>query len=261
MLRLTSHGDVSQLRFSTRSSRAMGYAVSAYVTRGVLIDTGFPHAGRDLDRWLDGSRPQGAIVTHAHEDHAGNIDRLARRGVPVELATETEAMVRAPRPIGWYRRVCWGTARPLRGAISAFTHPALRLMPAPGHSPDHHVVWDAERETLFGGDLFIGVKVRIAHPGQDVRGEVRSLKAVLALRPKRFFDAHRGDLEHPIEQLGAKITWMEETIGGIERLAAAGWSDRAIRNAVLGREDSTGWVSGGDYARINLVRGVLRAGP
>jgi len=87
---------------------------------------------------------------------------------------------------------------------------------------------------------------------------VRSLKAVLALGPKRFFDAHRGVLEHPREQLGAKVAWMEETIGEIERLAAGGWSDRAIRNAVLGREDSTAWVSGGDYARINLVRGVLQ---
>lgn len=257
MLRETTHGDVTQLHFSTRASRAMGYAVSAYLTRGVLIDTGFPGVAPELGHWLEGRSLDGAIVTHAHEDHAGNVDLLVRQGVPVQLSRDTEAMVRAPKPIGWYRRICWGVAPALRGPIPPFAHPALTLMPAPGHSRDHHVVWDAERETLFGGDLFIGVKVRLAHPGQDVRGEVRSLKAVLALAPKRFFDAHRGVLESPVEQLRAKIAWMEEMIGEIERLAAAGWDDRAIRSAVLGKEDSTGWISGGDYARINFVRGVL----
>lgn len=258
MLRLTTHGDVTRLHLSTRSSRAMGYAVSAYVTRGVLIDTGFPKAAPDVAHWLDRARPSGVIVTHAHEDHAGNVDHLVRRGLPIQLSSETEAMVRAPRPIGLYRRICWGRARPLREQIQPFAHPALQLLPARGHSPDHHVVWDAERETVFGGDLFIGVKVRLAHPGQDIRGEVWSLRSVLALAPKRFFDAHRGVLERPVEQLGAKVAWMEEMIGEIERLAADGRDDRAIRDAVLGREDSTGWVSGGDYSRINFVRGVLR---
>ena len=37
--------------------------------------------------------------------------------------------------------------------------------------------WDAERETVFGGDLFLGVRVRVAHPGEDPRQLARSVRA------------------------------------------------------------------------------------
>ena len=169
----------------------MGYEVSAYFSRGVLIDAGFPRVLGDLAAWFSAASPEGAIMTHAHEDHAGNVEWLAGR-VPIQLAPDTAQMVRAPKRIGWYRRVCWGTATPLRTSPKPYANHALELLPARGHSPDHHVVWDAERETIFGGDLFVGVKVRIAHPGEDVRGHARALRAVIALAPKRFFDAHRG---------------------------------------------------------------------
>lgn len=238
----------------------MGYSVSAFVTRNVLIDTGFPRVAGALRRWLDATRPAGAILTHAHEDHAGNAELLARRGVPIRCAPETLEALRDPRPIGWYRRVCWGSATPLRSEVSPFENEALHLLPARGHSPDHHIVWDPERETVFGGDLFIGVKVRIAHPGEDIRGQLPALRSVIALEPRRYFDAHRGLLEDPVDQLRAKAAWMEDMIGEIERRAAAGWDERAIRDAVLGPEDRTGWASRGDYARINFVRGVLGSG-
>ncbi|MBL8996437.1 MAG: MBL fold metallo-hydrolase [Gemmatimonadetes bacterium] len=260
MLRIIAHGEVSQLHFSTWRSRAMGYSVSAFMTRNVLIDTGFPHVAGALRRWLGATRPAGVILTHAHEDHAGNAELLARLGTSIRCAPETLEALRVPRPIGWYRRVCWGSATPLRSAVRPFEDAALHLVPARGHSPDHHVVWDPERETVFGGDLFIGVKVRIAHPGEDIRGQLPALRSVIALGPRRYFDAHRGLLEDPVAQLRAKVAWMEEMIGEIERHADAGWDERAIRDAVLGPEDLTGWASRGDYARINFVRGVLGSG-
>lgn len=257
MLRISRHDDVIQLEFSTWKSRAMGLRVNAFVVRDVLVDTAFPDTWPDLHAWMAGTPIAGAIVTHAHEDHAGNVESLAQHGVPLALAPDTAALVRAPKPIGLYRRVCWGTARPLRAPVAAFAHPSLALLAARGHSPDHHVVWDAERETLFGGDLFIGVKVRLAHPGEDIRGQVPALRAVIALGPRRFFDAHRGLLEQPLGQLRAKADWMEETVGEIERRATEGWSASAIRDAVLGREDLTGWASVGDYSRMNFVRSVI----
>ena len=119
------------------------------------------------------------------------------------------------------------------------------------------MVWDAERETLFGGDLFLGVKVRIAHPGEDVRGQVAVLRRIAALAPKRFFDAHRGAIERPVEMLLAKAQWIEEVVGRIERRAAEGWTARAIEAEVLGAGDFTGLISRGDYAKRNIVESVL----
>jgi len=258
MLRAIPHGDVTQLELSSAMSRLFGYGVSVYVTRGVLVDTGFPAVGDELLAWLKQNPVSGVIVTHAHEDHAGNVGALARAGLPIQMAPDSEADARAPGPIGLYRRFCWGSYPPLREALVPFTHSALALVPARGHSRDHHVVWDAERETLFCGDLFIGVKVRIAHHDEDIRAQVGVLREFAALKPKRVFDGHRGLLEGPVAQLNSKADWMEEMIGAIEDRARAGWNSRAIRTAVLGPEDATGIASFGAYSRINFVRNVIR---
>jgi len=262
MLQVLRHDDVTQLRAWTRVSRLIDYEVSAYVVRGVLIDTLFPRVRDDLAAWLRAHRLEGVLLTHAHEDHAGNVELLRARGCPVGLADATLARIRVPGPIGMYRRICWGTAPPLTATPTPFAHAALQLRPAPGHTSDHHVVWDEARETLFTGDAFIGVKLRIAHPREDLRAQVRTLRDLVALRPARVFDAHRGPLRDPVALLRAKAEWLEETIGAIEAGADRGWSADQIRNHVLGREDMTGIASAGDYSKRNFVESVLatRAG-
>jgi glyoxylase-like metal-dependent hydrolase (beta-lactamase superfamily II) len=263
MLRLESYApDVQRLHLSSWRSAVVGYSVSAYLVRGVLVDCGCHAARADLARWAESARPRGVILTHAHEDHAGNVELLARRGTRVAAGAGTLDLVRSvgERPIGFYRRWTWGSMPPLATVGDAFApeEAGLALVPLPGHSADHHVVWDAERETLFGGDLFLGVKVRIAHAAEEPRTLVRSLRAAAALAPRRLFDAHRGLVSDPVERLRAKADWLEETIGRIDDLAARGWRDTAIRDRVLGREGMVGYFSGGEYSKLNLVRGAIR---
>lgn len=256
MLEVIPHGDVTELRFSSWRSRSINYAVRAFVVRGVLVDTLAPDARAELATWLESTTLEGAIVTHGHEDHGGNADLLAERGIPLLAAPDTAAILRAPGRIGFYRRYAWGPARPFRGQMQPFADPALTLEPARGHSADHHVVWDAERGTLYGGDLFVGVKVRIVHHDEDLRVQIPVLRALAARDPARLFDAHRGLIERPAAVLRAKADWMEETIAKVERRIADGWSDARIRDEVLGGEEMTGYASFGEYSRLNFVRHV-----
>lgn len=266
MLRQEQYDDVTRLVFESRRSRSMRFGVSAYLVRGVLVDTAFHDVHADFGSWLEERRPDGVIVTHYHEDHAGNVNLVATRGLPVWIAAETVARVRAPASIGWYRRWCWGTQHALNGSLAPFSHPALEVIATPGHCSDHHVVWDAERETIFGADLFLGVKVRVAHPWprEDVRVQIDSLRRVIALAPKRFFDAHRGLVRDPVSQLRAKKDWMEDTIGRIDTLIADGWDDSEITRQVLGGEALMSYVTQFDYSRRNFVesaRATSRARP
>lgn len=249
-----------RLRCYTRRSRALGYEVSVFLVRGTLIDTAFPHVGGAVARWIGARRPAGAIVTHGHEDHAGNVEHLARLGIPLWLAEATRRRVSAPPPLRLYRRVTWGSPLPLRSPASSFEPDRLTPIATPGHSLDHHVVWDAVTGTVYSGDLFLGVKVRVAHTGENPRLQVASLRAVLQLGPARLFDAHRGPVPDPRGALGSKIAWMEETIGAIDALIARGWGDRAIRDEVLGREPLVGLASGGEYSHLGMVRAVRRTG-
>lgn len=261
MIDVIQHGDVTQLRFHTWKSRLAGYVVSAFVTRDALIDAGFPDVAAELGAWVHANPVRGAIITHAHEDHAGGVGELAARGVPIQCAPLTDVWMRRHETVGMYRQLTWGNRRQLTVPTTAFAHETLALRPTPGHSADHHVVWDAERSTVFGGDLFIGVKVRIAHHDENLRAQVRALREVASWNPERFFDAHRGLLPDAVAQLRAKADWIEETIGAIEHLASQGLSPTEIRTAVLGREDATGLFSFGHYSRLNFVRNVLHEQP
>ncbi|HEU4641587.1 MAG TPA: MBL fold metallo-hydrolase, partial [Gemmatimonadaceae bacterium] len=252
MLTLERHDDVTRVVMSTRISRSIGYGVSAFLVRGVLIDLGFPAVARELAAFLDRARPSGVLLTHYHEDHAGNVELAARGRLPIGASEATRAALAAHPPLGLYRRVIWGTPPRLTSPMAPFDTDALRLLPTPGHSADHHVVWDAERETLFAGDLFLGVKVRVAHPGEDPRALARSVRAAAELRPARLFDAHRGLVPNPVDALLAKADWLEETIAAIERGIAAGRDDRTIAREVLGAEELAHYVSRGGLSRVNF---------
>ena len=258
MLRTEAYDDVVRVVMSTPVSRAAGYSASAYLVGGALVDLGFRAVAREVAAYLRDARPQGVLLTHHHEDHAGNAELAARAGIPIAASEATLAVLRAFPSIGVYRRIIWGTPPDLRSPFARFESEALRLVAAPGHSPDHHVVWDAERETLFAGDLFLGVKVRAAHPNERPRLLVRTLRDVAALRPARKFDAHRGLVPNPTVALRAKADWLDDTIGEIDRRIAEGWTDRAIARDRLGREKLAHYVSAGKMSRINMVR-TLRA--
>ena len=253
----TRHDDVQRLRCSTRRSVAVGYDVSAYLVRGILVDTGFRQVAADLDRALIELRPHGVIVTHWHEDHAGNAPTIAAR-LPMWMAEYTERKLREHQQVKLYRHFTWGRPRALKVELRPLDISPLVAIPTPGHSPDHHVVWDPETATLFSGDLWLGVKVRVMGATENPYQIIESLAKAIALQPRRMFDAHRGMVDRPVDALRAKRGWLQDTVGEIERRQDAGETERAILRGVLGGEERTAFVSQGEYSRRNLVRNVAR---
>lgn len=261
MLQLLAHDDVTELRFTTRRSRSMGFRVSAFTVRGVLIDSGFPDCAGDLARYVAATALEGCVLTHYHEDHAGGAAAVARAGVPIWMDARTADRVRNPKSIGLYRRYTWGSPEPV-GAFAPFALPApLKCIPTPGHSDDHHVVWDRGTGTVFGGDLFIGVKVRVSHRNEQPRVLVRSLRRIAALNPARFFDGHKGLLTAPVDALSAKADWLEQTIESIDALISEGLSDVVIARRVLGSDWWSRTFTAGDYTMANFVRCVRATTP
>jgi glyoxylase-like metal-dependent hydrolase (beta-lactamase superfamily II) len=199
------------------------------------------------------------MLTHYHEDHAGNADLLAARGIPLVMHPTTLARLREPSPIRAYRRIVWGTPRPLTASLSALADPpSLRFLATPGHSADHQVIWDAERGTLFSGDLWLGVRARIMHDDEDPFQIIESLRAVRALHPGRMFDAHRGVVRDPVEAIESKIGFLEDTIAAVRSKIEAGLSDRAIVRELFGGDEPVAIASRGEYSRANFVRAVRR---
>lgn len=249
---------VLRLSFSSWRGRLAGYVVSAYVIDGVLIDTAYPGAARELSSAVERHAPRGAIVTHWHEDHAGNVSLLASKGLPVRMHPLGAAALRTLQPLRFYRRFTWGRNRRVTTGLRDFDIAPLQVIATPGHTEDHIAIWHPERRIVATGDLFIGVKVRVAHADESPRDILASLRTVMALEPRLLLDAHRGVVRDPVPLLAAKIAWLEETIGAITRLADEGLTERQIRRRILGREPAVGWVSRGEYSKRGLVRSVLR---
>jgi glyoxylase-like metal-dependent hydrolase (beta-lactamase superfamily II) len=255
VIELTGHGDVRRLRMWTRRSAAVGYDVSAYLIRGVLVDTGFRHVRTDLDGALRELRPRGVIVTHWHEDHAGNAATLATR-LPMAMPEYTERKLRERPQVKLYRHFTWGRPAALRVALTPFDVQPLQIVATPGHSPDHHVVFDPETATLISGDLWLGVKVRVMGSSENPYEIIESLTRAIGWSPVRMFDAHRGPVEQPVAALEAKRAWLQDTVGEIEHRLDAGASEAQIVRELLGGEERTALVSQGEYSRRNLVRTV-----
>ena len=240
-------------------SRSIGYGVHAYLVRGVMIDTGFPGIGPAMRDLLTSVPLRGAMLTHHHEDHAGNVNLLVDAGVPVAMDAATHARVREPGRIGVYRHFTWKSMKPMRAAITPFTDDDLLLVPTPGHCSNHHAIWDAQTGTCFTGDLYLGVKVRIAHSYENPYAQVQSLRDIIAKNPARVFCSHRGFIENGVSMLQAKTDWLQELIGRAEHRFDEGRSDDEIRQELLGKLGSTHYFSFGDYSPRNLITAIRNA--
>jgi glyoxylase-like metal-dependent hydrolase (beta-lactamase superfamily II) len=252
------YGAVTRLRMRSAGGRLAGLDVSAYVVRGVLVDTGFHHARRALDAAVRERSLRGAIVTHWHEDHAGNVELLARRGLPLLVRGDTELVLRSRPMIRLYRRVVWGHPPRLEAPVAPFAVDDLQVIHTPGHSTDHQVVWDPQSGTLFSGDLWLGVRASVLHEAEDPFVIADSLRSVMALQPARMFDAHRGLVPGATAALRAKLDWLTTTTGEIERRLERGWSEPTIVADLLGGDAPSAVVSRGEYSRRNFVRAVRR---
>lgn len=262
MIRIRRAGDVTQLAMARTVFGRPLYVACAYYVDGLLLDDGPPVTAPELSRILVGLDVRQAILTHAHEDHAGATPLLERRGItPLAHPLALGILAHPPhqRPYQW---ITWGRQPVSRAAAIgeevATRQYRFRVLHTPGHSPDHISLFEERRGWLLAGDLFLSPYVKVLRQDEDPHRTIASLRAVLALPITTLFCASGKVIEDGRAALTEKLDFMERLRDGARARSSRGMEPVRIRRELLGEETWWPILTGGHFSKQNLIDALLR---
>ncbi|MFQ5349140.1 MAG: MBL fold metallo-hydrolase [Thermoanaerobaculia bacterium] len=258
------HLDIEGIRVGRFGGRVMTTCI-LWRIGDTLVDTGPPNQWRAVRRFVAEEPLRRALVTHHHEDHAGNLARL-QEATGAEIVAPDESLVPLAQgfPLQLFQRLIWGRPRrvrpaPLPARVELAAGGALEPVLLPGHSPDMTCFVEPRRRVLFGADLYVGRRQRYLRADESLTGILVSLRRALGLEFDTLLCSHRGVVEDGKGRLRARLAYLEELCGRAASLAEEGLEVAEISRRLLGPEDHVGRMSRLRFSKRNLIRGCLGA--
>jgi glyoxylase-like metal-dependent hydrolase (beta-lactamase superfamily II) len=250
-----------QIGYSPIGSPPM--SVFMYVVDGLLIDTAQYHMAKAVMGLLREKSLSRIVLTHHHEDHSGNAALISSQHVvPAEGHPLTAEKLRRGFPIRPYQHLIWGKApaiaiTPLEGAVETNR---FRLTPVhtPGHSKDHTVFFENQRDWLFSGDLYLGERIKFFRADEDFGDQIDSLKKIMALDFDTLCCAHNPCLKNGKQNIKNKLQFLEDLYGNVRKLAEKGHTEKAVIKALDPKNDrGVKWLTMGNVSFANMIRSAL----
>lgn len=262
---ITDFGDVKAIRVGRSLAGRQLMTVIYYHLDEILIDTGPYCARKSVAHYLGNHRIEKALLTHCHEDHAGNVGLLLEKGIRVFGHEKSVAALSRRHHLKPYEYILFGKLESAQIESVATKIQTKRhvLLPihTPGHSHDHTVYYEPDRGWLFSGDLFLSPKIKIWRQDEDMLKTIASLERVLELDLTMLFCGHNPQLNYPKKALEMKKNQLLTLVETASKLLTQGLSRREIIGRLCkGRERYfEKWLTLGDASYQNMVDAAISA--
>jgi len=239
-------------------------ATCSFIVDGLAVEGGSPYFKTKLHAFYLENKPDQAVFTHCHEDHAGNVDLFNLLGIVPYAHQEAVNYLSSPPVIPYYRRFVWGTpaagrSQIVREVIKTEKY-VFQVIASPGHSADHLCLYEKKEGWPFTGDLYVGEKIFYLYQNEDLPKMKETLKKLAKLNFSTLFCSHRGRLQKGPEALTRKLLHIETLEEKAKALQLKGFSLSDITRQLLGKEDYMRIISKGEFSKTALIAALLNPG-
>ena len=262
MIKKTDYGKVVGFKAARTIMGKPLYVTNFFYFDGMLIDTGPAHISSEILASLREFHLEKAVITHHHEDHAGNCRLLQKElGIPIYAHPEAVPILADPYKIEIYRKIMWGnlprvSAIPLGDTINTNSC-QMHVLHTGGHSPDHVCFYEPQNKWLFTGDLYLGESLTIFMVGENIVEHLKSLQMLISLKPETIFCGLKGRLDNATERLAAKYESLWNLGLKVKKLHEEKASRQQILSEVFGGEILFYYFSQSNWGRRFMLDTIL----
>lgn len=241
--------------------------VYVFLVDGLLIDTAFPRIGKDLSRILKDEVIQKIVVTHHHEDHAGNVEMLKKTlGAKAYGSLRCVELMKNPMRVEPARWMTWGQpskaeimplniSEPIRTENFTF-----EIIEAPGHAEDQICLFEKQKGWLFSADCYLDDHIQVFMRDEKILQHIKTIKKLIQLEFEVLFCSHNVQIKNGKQRLKNKLQFLEDFYGRVEQEYFNGLNEKEIMSKLGIKEYSfIKALSMGQLSRQNMIRSTLKA--
>lgn len=232
-----------------------------------LIDAGPTNQWPTIKRVLKPLNIDTLLITHHHEDHSGNANRISKLKKLTPYAPALgQAKLAKGYPTPLIQKLIWGS--PLKVETQTLpdqliinqdsaSETEVIAIPTPGHAKDLTCLFLPEQKYLFSGDMYISKSLKYLRIDENLTQLIQSLRKLIALDFEILFCPHRGIVEEGKKALQEKLENLLTLCRKSQELVKQGLNEGEIINQLLGPEDGLAKLSKFNISKGNLIRQAM----
>ncbi len=232
-----------------------------------LIDAGPTNQWSTIKRVLKPLSIKTLLITHHHEDHSGNANRISKlkKLTPYAPLLGQDKLAKGyPTPL--IQKIIWGS--PLKVATQTLPESLIVnensdsqveviAIPTPGHAKDLTCLFLPKQKYLFSGDMYITKSLKYLRSDENLTQLVDSLRKLIKLDFEILFCPHRGIVEQGKKALEEKLKNLLDLCNNSQQLMQDGLDEEQIVIKLLGPEDRLAKMSKFNISKGNLIRQAM----